>query len=110
MNKFLKDIIVKSRNMAGFDAQYIPGWDCHVMPIEIQIERKFGKNLPVDKMQEKARAYAEEQIEKQKKDFIRLGVLGQWDNPYRTMDFSNEPDEVRSTEERRVGKVCRTRR
>ncbi|HLS21737.1 MAG TPA: isoleucine--tRNA ligase [Paenalcaligenes sp.] len=95
VNKILKDIIVKSRNMAGFDAQYIPGWDCHGMPIEIQIERKFGKNLPVDKMQEKARAYAEEQIEKQKKDFIRLGVLGQWDNPYRTMNFSNEADEVR---------------
>jgi len=95
VNKVLKDIIIKSRNMAGFDAQYVPGWDCHGMPIEIQIERKFGKNLPVDKMQEKARAYAYEQIERQKKDFIRLGILGQWDNPYLTMDFTNEADELR---------------
>ncbi len=95
VNKILKDIIIKSRNMAGFDAQYIPGWDCHGMPIEIQIERKFGKNLPVKEMQAKARAYAYEQIERQKKDFIRLGVLGDWDNPYLTMNYSNEADELR---------------
>jgi len=63
--------------MAGFDAQYIPGWDCHGMPIEIQIERKFGKNLPVEEMQAEARAYAYEQIERQKKDFQRLGVLAE---------------------------------
>src|SRR5690625_1727814 len=95
VNKILKDIIIKSRNMAGFDAQYIPGWDCHGMPIEIQIERKFGKNLPVEEMQAEARAYAYEQIERQKKDFQRLGVLAEWDNPYLTMNYSNEADELR---------------
>ncbi|HLR30380.1 MAG TPA: isoleucine--tRNA ligase [Paenalcaligenes sp.] len=95
VNKILKDIIIKSRNLAGFDAQYIPGWDCHGMPIEIQIERKFGKNLPVEEMQAKARTYAYEQIERQKNDFLRLGVLGEWDNPYLTMNYSNEADELR---------------
>ena len=95
VNKVLKDIIVKSRNMAGFDAQYVPGWDCHGMPIEIQIEKKFGKSLPVAEVQAKARAYALEQIENQKKDFQRLGVLGQWDNPYLTMSFQAEANELR---------------
>ncbi len=96
VNKILKDIVVKSRNMAGFDAQYVPGWDCHGMPIEIQIEKLYGKNLPVADVQAKARAYADEQIERQKADFIRLGVLGEWDNPYKTMNFSNEADELRA--------------
>lgn len=96
VNKILKDMIVKARNLAGFDAQYVPGWDCHGMPIEIQIEKKYGKNLPVGEVQAKARAYANEQIELQKKDFIRLGVLGEWDNPYKTMNFSNEADELRA--------------
>ncbi|NMM27467.1 MAG: isoleucine--tRNA ligase [Glaciimonas sp.] len=96
VNKILKDMIVKARNMAGFDAQYVPGWDCHGMPIEIQIEKLYGKNLPVEQVLAKARAYASEQIERQKKDFIRLGVLGEWDNPYKTMDFGNEADELRT--------------
>jgi len=96
VNKILKDMIVKARNMAGFDAQYVPGWDCHGMPIEIQIEKLYGKNLPVEQVQAKARAYASEQIERQKKDFIRLGVLGEWDNPYLTMNFGNEADELRA--------------
>ena len=96
VNKILKDIIIKSRNMAGFDAAYVPGWDCHGMPIEIQIEKKYGKHLPVAEVQSKARAYALEQIERQKKDFIRLGVLGEWDNPYLTMNFSNEANEMRA--------------
>jgi isoleucyl-tRNA synthetase len=96
VNKILKDIIVKSRNMAGFDARYVPGWDCHGMPIEIQIEKLFGKNLPADEVQSKSRAYATEQIERQKKDFIRLGVLGDWDDPYKTMAFGNEADELRA--------------
>jgi isoleucyl-tRNA synthetase len=96
VNKVLKDMIVKARNMAGFDAQYVPGWDCHGMPIEIQIEKLYGKNLPVAEVQSKARAYASEQIERQKADFIRLGVLGEWDNPYQTMNFSNEADELRA--------------
>ncbi len=96
VNKILKDIVVKSRNMAGFDAAYVPGWDCHGMPIEIQIEKKFGKHLPVAEVQAKARAYALEQIERQKKDFERLGVLGDWNRPYLTMNFSNEANEIRA--------------
>lgn len=95
VNKVLKDIIVKSRNMSGFDAQYVPGWDCHGMPIEVQIEKLYGKNLPVKEVQAKARAYATEQINNQREDFIRLGVLGQWDKPYLTMNYSNEADELR---------------
>ncbi|WP_407928104.1 isoleucine--tRNA ligase [Collimonas humicola] len=96
VNKILKDMIVKARNMAGFDAPYVPGWDCHGMPIEIQIEKKYGKNLPVAEVQSKARAYANEQIDLQRKDFIRLGVLGEWDNPYLTMAYGNEADELRA--------------
>jgi len=96
VNKILKDMIVKARNMAGFDADYVPGWDCHGMPIEIQIEKRFGKSLAVAEVQHKARAYAAEQIERQKADFRRLGVLGDWDHPYKTMNFSNEADEIRA--------------
>ncbi|ARP90269.1 isoleucine--tRNA ligase [Bordetella genomosp. 9] len=96
VNKILKDMILKSRNMAGYDAHYVPGWDCHGMPIEIQIEKKYGKNLPVAEMQSKARAYAQEQIERQKKDFKRLGVLAQWDRPYLTMNYRNEANEIRA--------------
>lgn len=95
VNKVLKDIIVKSRNMAGYDAVYVPGWDCHGMPIEIQIEKKYGKHLPVAEVQAKARAYALEQIDRQREDFKRLGVLGDWDNPYLTMNFGNEANELR---------------
>jgi isoleucyl-tRNA synthetase len=96
VNKILKDIIVKSRNMAGYDARYVPGWDCHGMPIEIQIEKQHGKHLPPDQVQAKSRAYANEQIERQRKDFIRLGVLGDWNNPYLTMAYRNEADELRA--------------
>ena len=96
VNKILKDMIIKARTLAGFDAPYVPGWDCHGMPIEIQIEKQYGKNLPVAEVQTKARAYAETQIEKQKIDFKRLGVLGEWDNPYKTMAFGNEADELRA--------------
>lgn len=95
VNKILKDIIVKSRNMAGFDAHYVPGWDCHGMPIEIQIEKQFGKSLPVGEVQAKARAYALEQVTNQKLEFERLGVLGQWDEPYLTMDYTTEANEIR---------------
>src|SRR6185503_19207902 len=96
VNKILKDVIVKSKTLAGFDAPYVPGWDCHGMPIEVQIEKKYGKNLPVDETQRLCRAYATEQIESQKKDFERLGVLGDWDNPYLTMAYRNEADEIRA--------------
>jgi len=96
VNKILKDMVVKARSFAGYDAPYVPGWDCHGMPIEIQIEKQFGKNLPTGEVLEKARAYAKEQVERQRKDFIRLGVLGEWDNPYLTMNYSNEADELRA--------------
>ena len=95
VNKILKDVIVKSKSMAGFDAPYVPGWDCHGMPIEVQIEKKHGKNLPAGETQRLCRAYATEQIARQKLDFQRLGVLGDWDNPYLTMAYRNEADEIR---------------
>jgi isoleucyl-tRNA synthetase len=96
VNKILKDMIVKTRQLDGFDAQYVPGWDCHGMPIEIQIEKQHGKHLPTADVLSKSRAYAAEQVERQKKDFIRLGVLGEWDHPYLTMNFRNEADEIRA--------------
>ncbi|MDR2127728.1 MAG: isoleucine--tRNA ligase [Burkholderiaceae bacterium] len=95
VNKILKDMIVKSRQLDGFDARYVPGWDCHGLPIENAIEKKFGRNLPRDEMQARGRAYAAAQIAQQMADFKRLGVLGQWDNPYQTMDFANEAGELR---------------
>jgi isoleucyl-tRNA synthetase len=95
VNKILKDVIVKSKGMAGFDAPYVPGWDCHGMPIEVQIEKKHGKNLAPGETQRLCRAYATEQIASQKLDFQRLGVLGDWDNPYLTMAPRNEADEIR---------------
>ena len=96
VNKVLKDMIVKSRQLKGLDAIYIPGWDCHGLPIENAIEKKHGRNLPRDEMQAKSRAFATEQIDIQRADFKRLGVLGDWDHPYKTMDFSNEADEIRA--------------
>ena len=95
MNKILKDIIVKSKTLAGFDAPYVPGWDCHGMPIEVQIEKKYGKNLPPQETQRLCRAFATEQIESQKKGFQRLGVLGDWEHPYLTMDPLTEANEIR---------------
>ena len=94
-NKILKDMIVKARQLAGFDARYTPGWDCHGLPIENAIEKTFGRGLPRDEVQAKSRAYAEEQIAQQMADFKRIGVLGDWDHPYRTMDFGNEAGEIR---------------
>ena len=96
VNKILKDIIVKSKTLAGFDAPYVPGWDCHGLPIELQVEKKHGKAIPPAQFRELCRAYAKEQIERQKKDFIRLGVLGDWDHPYLTMDFKTEADIMRA--------------
>ena len=95
-NKVLKDMIVKARQLAGFDAQYIPGWDCHGLPIENAIEKLHGRDLARDDMQAKSRAFATEQIAQQMVDFKRLGLLGQWDKPYRTMDFANEANEIRA--------------
>jgi len=96
LNKILKDMIVKSKQLAGFDAQYIPGWDCHGLPIENAIEKLHGRNLSRDDMQAKSRAFATEQIDQQREDFKRLGVLGDWERPYRTMDFANEAGEIRA--------------
>jgi isoleucyl-tRNA synthetase len=96
VNKVLKDMIVKARQLAGFDAQYVPGWDCHGLPIENAIEKKHGRNLSRDDMQAKSRAYATEQIAQQMADFQRLGVIGDWPHPYRTMDFANEAGEIRA--------------
>ena len=96
VNKVLKDIIVKSKTLAGFDAPYTPGWDCHGLPIEHQIEKKHGRHLEGNKARELCRAYAAEQIERQKADFRRLGVLGDWEHPYKTMDFATEADEIRA--------------
>jgi len=96
VNKILKDMIVKARQLKGLDAAYIPGWDCHGLPIENAIEKKHGRNLPRDEMQARSRAFATEQIAIQMADFKRLGVLGDWDHPYRTMDFKNEAAEIRA--------------
>jgi isoleucyl-tRNA synthetase len=96
VNKVLKDMIVKARQLKGLDAIYVPGWDCHGLPIENAIEKLHGRNLPRDEVQAKSRAFATEQIAGQMADFKRLGVLGEWDNPYRTMDFGNEANEIRA--------------
>ncbi len=94
-NKILKDMIVKARQLEGLDARYTPGWDCHGLPIENMIEKTFGRKLERADVQAKSRAYATEQIAQQMADFKRLGVLGDWDHPYRTMDFGNEANEIR---------------
>jgi len=99
VNKILKDIIVKSKTVAGFDAPYVPGWDCHGLPIEIAIEKKWGKvgvKLDAAEFRQKCREYATEQIDVQRRDFKRLGVLGDWEHPYRTLDFKFEADEIRA--------------
>ena len=99
VNKILKDIIVKSRNLKGMRAAYVPGWDCHGLPIEIQVEKKHGKaGQKIDKktFRQKCREYAERQVEVQKKDFVRLGVQGDWQKPYLTMAYETEANIVRS--------------
>lgn len=96
VNKILKDIIIRSKTLAGFDAPYVPGWDCHGLPIEVMIEKLHGKNMPHGKFRELCREYAAEQIARQKKDFIRLGIMADWDKPYLTMDFQTEANIVRT--------------
>lgn len=103
VNKILKDIIVKSKTSLGFDSPYIPGWDCHGLPIELKVEGLVGKpneKVTAAEFRQKCREYAAEQVEGQKKDFIRLGVLGDWDNPYLTMNFNTEANIIRT-----LGKV-----
>ncbi|MCQ8179510.1 isoleucine--tRNA ligase [Methylomonas sp. SURF-1] len=99
VNKVLKDIIVKSKTLAGFDAPYVPGWDCHGLPIELMVEKSVGKagvKVSPAEFRKECRAYAKKQVGIQKEEFIRLGVLGDWDNPYLTMDFAFEADIVRA--------------
>ena len=96
VNKILKDFIIKSKTLSGYDAPYVPGWDCHGLPIELVIEKKYGKNIDADKFRHLCREYALEQVENQKKDFERLGVLGDWSNPYLTLDKRTEANTVRS--------------
>jgi len=99
VNKILKDIVIKSKTLSGFDAPYVPGWDCHGLPIEHRVEKKIGKagvKVPFDEFRQKCRDYAAKQVEGQKKDFIRLGVFGEWDKPYLSMDFQFEADIIRS--------------
>jgi len=99
VNKILKDIIVKSRTLDGYDAPYVPGWDCHGLPIELNVEKKVGKpgvKLSPTEFRQKCRDYARRQIDGQRTDFIRMGVVGDWSNPYLTMDFKFEADIVRA--------------
>ncbi|HEY8097697.1 MAG TPA: isoleucine--tRNA ligase [Methylobacter sp.] len=99
VNKVLKDIIVKSKSLSGFDAPYVPGWDCHGLPIELQVEKKIGKagvKVSPAVFRKACREYAGKQVNIQKEAFIRLGILGDWENPYLTMDFAFEADIVRS--------------
>jgi len=102
VNKILKDIIIKSKTLSGFDAPYIPGWDCHGLPIEHQIEKKYGKHLPPDQVRKLCRSFAQEQVDRQKADFIRLGVLGDWEHPYLTMNYATEAGIIRA-----LGKIYR---
>lgn len=100
VNKILKDIVIKTKTLQGYDAPYVPGWDCHGLPIELNVEKKFGRDSDTVKDKSKfisaCREYALSQIENQKKDFIRLGVLGDWENSYKSLDSSFEADTVRS--------------
>ncbi|GMQ47533.1 isoleucine--tRNA ligase [Vibrio sp. 10N] len=104
LNKILKDIIIKSKTLSGFDAPYIPGWDCHGLPIELMVEKKVGKpgqKVTAAEFREKCRQYAAGQVEGQKESFKRLGILGEWDKPYRTMDFATEANIIRA-----LGKIA----
>jgi len=99
VNKILKDMIIKSKTFSGFDAPYVPGWDCHGLPIELNVEKKYGRagdKISVKEFRAKSREYASGQVDKQREDFKRLGVLGEWSNPYQTMDYAFEADVIRT--------------
>ncbi|RTE86138.1 MULTISPECIES: isoleucine--tRNA ligase [Gammaproteobacteria] len=103
VNKIIKDMVVKSKTLSDFDAPYVPGWDCHGLPIELVVEKKYGKpgkKLSTGEFRQKCREYAQTQIDGQREDFKRLGVFGDWDNPYQTMNFEQEANIVRA-----LGKV-----
>ncbi|WP_428771228.1 isoleucine--tRNA ligase [Vibrio sp.] len=104
LNKILKDIIIKSKTLSGYDAPYIPGWDCHGLPIELMVEKKVGKpgqKVTAAEFRDKCRQYAAGQVEGQKESFKRLGIFGEWDKPYRTMDFATEANIIRA-----LGKIA----
>jgi isoleucyl-tRNA synthetase len=99
VNKILKDIIIKSRSLSGYNAPYVPGWDCHGLPIELEVEKKVGKaghKVDGSKFRDSCREYAQRQVNKQRTDFQRLGVLGDWNNPYLTMNYKTEADIIRA--------------
>ncbi|WP_198246765.1 isoleucine--tRNA ligase [methane-oxidizing endosymbiont of Gigantopelta aegis] len=99
VNKILKDFVIKSKSLSGYDAPYVPGWDCHGLPIELMVEKKVGKagaKVSPAVFRKECRQYAGKQVNMQKQAFIRLGVLGDWDNPYLTMDYKFEADIIRS--------------
>ncbi len=99
VNKILKDIVVKSKTISGYDAPLIPGWDCHGLPIELMVEKKYGKskfNHNKNAFRKACREYASKQIDKQMKDFIRLGISADWENPYKSMDKDFEASVVKS--------------
>lgn len=99
INKILKDIIIKSKTLSDFDSPYVPGWDCHGLPIELMVEKKVGKpgvKVSEAEFRNQCRAYAEKQIQGQCEDFMRLGILGEWQAPYKTMNFKSEADIVRA--------------
>lgn len=98
LNKILKDIVLKSKTLSGYDTPYMPGWDCHGLPIELNVEKKFGKvgeKLSAKEFRQACRKYAKSQVELQSTDFQRLGVIADWDNPYITMNYSYEANTVR---------------
>ncbi|RLA24051.1 MAG: isoleucine--tRNA ligase [Gammaproteobacteria bacterium] len=104
VNKILKDIIIKSKTLSGYDAPYVPGWDCHGLPIELMVEKKVGKpgvKVSAEEFRKACRQFASKQVDQQREDFIRLGVFGDWQKPYLTMDFQTEADIVRS-----LGKIA----
>ena len=104
VNKVLKDIIIKSKSLSGFDAPYVPGWDCHGLPIELMVEKKIGKagaKVSPEIFRKECRKYATKQVKIQKDEFVRLGILGEWDNPYLTMSYDVEANIVRS-----LGKIA----
>ncbi|MFK0571824.1 class I tRNA ligase family protein, partial [Endozoicomonas sp.] len=104
VNKILKDIIVKAKTLSGYDAPYIPGWDCHGLPIEHKVEGMLGKagdKVDVKTFRKKCREYAAKQVDGQREDFKRMGIFGDWDNPYLTMDFQTEADIIRA-----LGKIA----
>ena len=99
VNKILKDIIIKSKTLSGFDSPYVPGWDCHGLPIELNVEKKVGKpghKVTASEFRQKCREYAAKQVGNQREDFKRMGVVGDWDDPYLTMNFWFEANIVRT--------------